>query len=79
MLAELNDGHTGLLSPSVRSSRCYFATCRTIGDAVVVDEVGKTAMAATSSASGCPSAAGATTSTTASHRAGRRTPDCWSC
>ena len=43
MLAELNDGHTGLLSPSVRSGRRSFATCRPIGDAVVVDEVGKTA------------------------------------
>ncbi|MFQ3662883.1 MAG: S41 family peptidase [Chloroflexaceae bacterium] len=43
MLAELDDGHTGLLSPSVRSGRRYFATCRPIGDAVVVDELSKTA------------------------------------
>ncbi len=43
MLAELNDGHTGLLSPSARSGRHYFATCRAIGDAIVVDEVGRIA------------------------------------
>lgn len=46
MLSELNDGHTGLLSPSARSGRHYFATCRAIGDAIVVDEVGQIAMAA---------------------------------
>jgi len=43
MLAELDDGHTGLLSPSVRSGRRYFATCCDIGGAIVVDEVGKIA------------------------------------
>jgi carboxyl-terminal processing protease len=50
MLAELNDGHTGLLSPSVQSGRRYFATGYLIGEAhrwaVVVDEVGATARAA---------------------------------
>lgn len=46
MLAELNDGHTGLLSPSAQSGRRYFATCRDIGSAIVVDEVGATARAA---------------------------------
>ncbi|HNS02406.1 MAG TPA: S41 family peptidase [Anaerolineae bacterium] len=43
MLAELNDGHSGLLSPSVRSGRHYFATCRALGDTVAVDAVGQTA------------------------------------
>lgn len=43
MLAEFDDGHTGLLSPSVRSGRRYFATCRDIGGAIVVDELGKIA------------------------------------
>lgn len=37
MLAELDDGHTGLLSPSARSGRRYFAACRSIGGAIVVD------------------------------------------
>lgn len=46
MLAELDDGHTGLLSPSVRAGRRYFATCRAIGGAIVVDQVGPTARAA---------------------------------
>lgn len=49
MLAELNDGHTGLVSPSMRAGRHYFATCRALGDetggAIVVDEVGMTARA----------------------------------
>jgi carboxyl-terminal processing protease len=40
MLAELNDGHTGLLSPSVRSGRRYFAICRDLNGAIVLDEVG---------------------------------------
>ncbi len=43
MLAEFDDGHTGLLSPSVRSGRRYFATCRDVGGAIVVDELGKIA------------------------------------
>ncbi len=43
MLAEFGDGHTGLLSPSVRSGRRYFATCRDIGGAIVMDEPGKMA------------------------------------
>ncbi|MBN1262284.1 MAG: hypothetical protein JXB35_16515 [Anaerolineae bacterium] len=54
MLAELSDGHTGLLSPSVQpaassgepSGRRYFAICRDIGGAIVLDEVGATARAA---------------------------------
>lgn len=46
MLAEFDDGHTGLLSPSVRSGRRYFAVCRAIGGAIVVDQVGPTARAA---------------------------------
>ena len=46
MLAELNDGHTGLLSPSAQSGRRYFATCRDIGGAIVVDEVGAPGRAA---------------------------------
>lgn len=37
MLAELDDGHTGLLSPSARSGRRYFAACQSIGGAIVVD------------------------------------------
>lgn len=45
-LSELNDGHTGLLEPSVTSGRRYFATCRAIDGAVVVDQVGAIAQAA---------------------------------
>jgi carboxyl-terminal processing protease len=40
MLAELNDGHTGLLSPAVQSGRHYFATCRDVSGAIVLDQVG---------------------------------------
>lgn len=46
MLAELDDGHTGLLSPSARSGRRYFAACRAIGGAMVVDQAGQIARAA---------------------------------
>ncbi len=42
MLAELDDGHTGLVSPSVRSGRHYFGTGRVVGDRIVLDRVGQT-------------------------------------
>ncbi len=42
LLAELGDGHTGLLSPSVRSGRHYFGTGRVVGDSIVLDRVGQT-------------------------------------
>ena len=45
-LAELGDGHTGLLSPSVASGRRHFGICRDIGGAVVLDEIGAVARAA---------------------------------
>lgn len=45
-LAELDDGHTGLLSPAVSSGRRHFAICRDIEGAVVIDEIGATARAA---------------------------------
>jgi carboxyl-terminal processing protease len=44
MLAELNDGHTGLISPSPRSGRRYFAICRDVGGVIVLDQVGQTAL-----------------------------------
>lgn len=43
MLADLNDGHTGVLSPSPQAGRRHFAVCRDIGGAIVLDEVGATA------------------------------------
>ena len=43
VLAELNDGHTGLISPSIRSGRRYFAICRDVGGAIVLDRVGQIA------------------------------------
>ncbi len=43
MLAELNDGHTGVTSPSIWAGRRYFATCREIQDMILLDEVGATA------------------------------------
>jgi carboxyl-terminal processing protease len=46
MLAELNDGHTGVLSPSAQGGRHYFATCRDINGIIVLDEVGATARSA---------------------------------
>ena len=46
MLAELNDGHTGLVSPPVQAGRRHFATCVDVGGAIVLDQVGATARAA---------------------------------
>ncbi len=46
MLTELNDGHTGLTSPSPRAGRRYFAICRDVNRLIVLDEVGATARAA---------------------------------
>jgi len=50
MLAELNDGHTGVVSPWPQSGRRYFGTGYLIAEArrwaVLVDEVGVTARAA---------------------------------
>jgi carboxyl-terminal processing protease len=46
MLAELNDGHTGMLSPSRQSGRTYFGAARPFGDDILVDEVGSVAQAA---------------------------------
>ncbi len=43
MLAELHDGHTGLLSPSVMSGRYTFATCIDLDGILVVDQVGSVA------------------------------------
>lgn len=42
MLAELNDGHTGVVSPSPQAGRRYFAICRDIGGSIVLYEVGAT-------------------------------------
>jgi len=46
MLAELNDGHTGMLSPSRQSGRTYFGTARPFGANILVDEVDIVAQAA---------------------------------
>jgi carboxyl-terminal processing protease len=46
MLAELNDGHTEVLTPSAQGGRRYFATCRDVNGIIVVNEVGTTARAA---------------------------------
>ena len=46
MLAELNDGHTGVLTPSAQAGRRYFATCRDLNGIIVLDEVGATARSA---------------------------------
>jgi carboxyl-terminal processing protease len=46
MLGELNDGHTGMLSPSVQSGRTYFGTARPFGANILVDEVNSVAQAA---------------------------------
>ncbi len=46
MLAELHDGHTGLLSPSVMSGRYTFATCIDLDGILVVDQVGSVGQAA---------------------------------
>lgn len=46
MLAELNDGHTGILSPSRQSGWTPFGTARPFGADILVDEVGPVAQAA---------------------------------
>jgi len=46
MLAELNDGHTGVTSPSARSGLRTFAACRDLDGTLVLDRVGATAQAA---------------------------------
>lgn len=46
MLAELQDGHTGLLSPSVMSGRYTFATCVDLDGILMVDQVGAVGQAA---------------------------------
>ncbi len=46
MLAELNDAHTGMLSPSRQSGRTYFGTARLFGTDILVDEVYPVAQAA---------------------------------
>jgi carboxyl-terminal processing protease len=46
MLAEMQDGHTGLLSPSVMSGRYTFATCIDFDGTLVVDQASVVAVAA---------------------------------
>jgi carboxyl-terminal processing protease len=46
MLAELNDGHTRMLSPSQQSGRSYFGTARPFGADILADEVGVVAQTA---------------------------------
>jgi carboxyl-terminal processing protease len=46
MLTELNDGHTGVVTPSAQAGRRHFATCREVSGAIVLDELGTIAQAA---------------------------------
>jgi carboxyl-terminal processing protease len=46
MLAELNDGHTGVTSPSAYTGLRTFAGCRDLEGAIVVDRVGEAAQRA---------------------------------
>ena len=46
MLAELNDGHTGIVSPSPQSGLTYFGTARPFGDDILVTAVSPAAHAA---------------------------------
>lgn len=46
MLAELNDGHTGIVSPSPQSGLTYFGTARPFGDDILVTAVSPAAQAA---------------------------------
>lgn len=43
MLAELNDGHTGVTSPSAHTGLRTFAACRDLDGTIVLDRLGETA------------------------------------
>ncbi|MDD5263422.1 MAG: S41 family peptidase [Candidatus Bipolaricaulis sp.] len=42
MLAALNDGHTGVLTPAPRRGRTYFGVARALSDGIVIDQIGPT-------------------------------------